>query len=531
MLWFILKLALVVIVAILSFLIFKIISTFARYFRLKKKLNIKEVPSLFDKMGPIPAAKAFELGGLELILESSFNNDQEKSLNRLIFGGGFIDGAPWFLSTDADDLRLLVEEKNFKKLPLGYDQLKLVLGEGLVTSSGDLWKRQRRLISPLFHFHNLKSMAEIIHQDTVKGMDSIRSLKGAKTSPFDHFSALTLQIVIDCVFGGSNSGLDLPRLIHDWHVMTKSISPYFMWALMFGSKTRFLPFPSVIKTLRVTGDVRKEVRSAIQHKKRLLLEQGDDSDSTEGGDTDLITSLLKVVDPETGEKMPEDLIVDESITFLFAGHDTTSNALSWCLYFLTKHPEVVEKLRSELYSVFPDFGRVIEGEEEVIPTFDDLKQLQFFKYTLMEVMRIRPPVPFVDREAVEDCELQGVKIPAGSVVSLSFLGAHHDPRYWKDPFEFRPERFDPSNKDQEPARHAFSYLPFSAGSRNCVGQKFAMLDATLILMHIVHNFDVTSDPNEKVFMHYEGTMTPHGFHVQFHPRDLSGSSSSSSSSH
>jgi len=171
-------------------------------------------------------------------------------------------------------------------------------------------------------------------------------------------------------------------------------------------------------------------------------------------DSDLLASLIQVKDETTGEGIPESLIIDESLTFLFAGHDTTSSLLSWCMSLLAHHPEVVSKIREEISTVL--------GDRQA--KYEDLKNLPYCDNVLKETLRMRPPVPLLDRAVGEDCEVNGQTYKKGTYVYPVFIAAHFDNRYWKKPFEFRPERFSKDNKD-EPKPSPFALVPFSAGSR------------------------------------------------------------------
>jgi len=242
------------------------------------------------------------------------------------------------------------------------------------------------------------------------------------------------------------------------------------------------------------------VNEAVQKKKRDL--ESSDSEN----DTDLLAALLRVKDETTGETIPPRLIVDESLTFLFAGHDTTSALLSWCCSLLANAPEVVHKMREEIKQVI--------GDKEKI-SFDDVRQLRFCENVLKETLRMRSPVPFLAREVPNDTQLGETLLKKGTYVYIGIMSSNFDNRFWKDPMEFRPDRFDSQNHS-EPATGPYSFVPFSAGPRSCIGQKFAMIEGVMAIVHIIREFDiVTEQTDDDIIWGFEGTMKPTNFTCSF----------------
>ena len=307
-------------------------------------------------------------------------------------------------------------------------------------------------------------MTPTIVSNTARWIQEMRDLNGASIEPFPHFSRLAMRTIIDCAFG--HDSLD-PTLVHH-HLGTAvlGLENYFLVSYLLGKKLAdSLPLPWSKRVLDNTKSIKSMVRELVSRRRRELEQLPDDAPEREHP-SDLLTALLLAGDSEY--EMSDKLIIDESVTFLFAGHDTTSNLLSWCLYFLARNPRVVEKLREEGLAILGD-----ESEPGGIraPTHDEIPQLKYHKHTLYEALRMRPPVPIFDRVAMQDCELRGRKFPKGTVLSPYFMAAHHDARYWNEPMEFRPERFETHDAPRGERRHAYSFTPFSAGPRNCVGQK------------------------------------------------------------
>jgi cytochrome P450/NADPH-cytochrome P450 reductase len=226
--------------------------------------------------------------------------------------------------------------------------------------------------------------------------------------------------------------------------------------------------------------------------------------------SDLLGAMMKVVDEETGKGIPDELLVGESLTFLFAGHDTTANLLGWSLYYLSGNTDIQEKLQKEVDEVF-------EGSSS--PTIENISKLKYCRHILDETLRLRPSVPgFLDRITTTDVNICGVDLKKGSVVSPLFLSNHWDSRYWSDASSFKPERWEDSASEKK-SLHPYVYLPFSAGSRNCIGMKFAVQEATIVLSMLMKQFSVSRDTSEKVRMVFLGTLCPINMKITFSKRN------------
>ncbi|KAB1257728.1 Cytochrome P450 4V2 [Camelus dromedarius] len=198
--------------------------------------------------------------------------------------------------------------------------------------------------------------------------------------------------------------------------------------------------------------------------------------------------LLNVTDDE-GNKLSHEEIREEVDTFMFEGHDTTAAAVNWSLYLLGSYPEVQKKVDNELEEIFGMFGPLTRKSDRPA-TLEDLKKLKYLECVIKESLRLFPPVPFFARNLNEDCDVGGYKIVKGSQVIIVPYALHRDPRYFPDPEEFVPERFLPENSK---GRHSYAYVPFSAGPRNCIGQKFAIMEEKTILSCILRHFWVESN--------------------------------------
>eukprot|EP00005_Dracoamoeba_jomungandri_P003258 CAMPEP_0174252620 /NCGR_PEP_ID=MMETSP0439-20130205/2013_1 /TAXON_ID=0 /ORGANISM="Stereomyxa ramosa, Strain Chinc5" /LENGTH=451 /DNA_ID=CAMNT_0015333183 /DNA_START=311 /DNA_END=1666 /DNA_ORIENTATION=+ len=444
--------------------------------------------------------------GLQGFLDSAVTPDGETI--DVLFGGSHLDGTPIFFCTNPEDFRALLDTNIFPKQALAYESIKFVLGEGLVTSEGKLWKRQRRLITPIFHFQKLKAMVPIINSNTIKWIEEIKRAnegKGLiKAKIFEPFSNLTLHIIVDAAFGGDMNADDLVPI---WKKMTGAFNFYFLGLMLWGAFINdllfFLPWNHAIAEGRKT--LADQTYALIAEKQAKF--QGQEPEEVKP--SNLLDALVMAKDPETGESMPDELILDETLTILFAGHDTTSNLMSWTVYQLTRNPEVLENLRKEVSEVLGDR----------LPEHEDIRKLKYCSSVLKETLRLNPPVPMLDREAAVDHTFaNGVKIPKGCYATPFFHAAQTNKNYFRDPLKFIPERW--LDKETKHNLHPYCFSPFSQGARNCVGQRLAMLEATIILSQIVKHFDFNCDLEEPVHMKFEGTMTPKNFHCDFIPRDV-----------
>jgi cytochrome P450 len=192
--------------------------------------------------------------------------------------------------------------------------------------------------------------------------------------------------------------------------------------------------------------------------------------------SDLLTMLLTSKDEETGQPMDDQALRDEAVTLFATGHETSATALTWGLWLLSQHPEVVAKLRSE----------ISEAVGEGLPGFEDLRKLTYTMQVIQEVMRLYPPGFAIGRQPLAKDEILGVKIPTNGIVFISIGAMHRDPRHWARPHDFYPAHFSPEAENQRPK---MAYLPFGAGPRMCVGNHFALMEMQLLLALLVRHFD------------------------------------------
>ncbi len=377
-------------------------------------------------------------------------------------------------------------QRNYRK---GYEKAKPLLGEGLVTSEGDLWRRQRRLMQPAFNRQYLNSLLPIMTGATQEMLDRWQERRGGD-EPLNisrEIMLLTQTIILQTMFST------------DIGDQSEKIADAFGIALEYLNLAMVAPFP-ILQAIPTPANRRF-------HRAMQVIDQtvyGIIAERRESGvkRNDLLQRLIDARDPEGGEGMSDQQMHDEVLTIFLAGHETTASLLSWTFWLVGQDAAVEEKLRGE-------FAQILGGR---IPTPEDISQLAYTTQVLNEALRLYPPAWMFARKAIAEDEFAGYKIPAGATVMLSPYVTHRLPQLWENPDRFDPERFAPE-RDSERARYAF--FPFGGGPRMCIGSHFAMLEAPALLAMIMHAYQLkladgytikgqpaaTLRPRPGVFMH------------------------------
>lgn len=384
--------------------------------------------------------------------------------NRLLFLHNFLINKPEYI-----EHVLVTNHRNYGKSHFARRMLGPLLGDGLLISEGEFWRRQRRIAAPAFHRKHIAQLAGAMFSCTETALVRWRAMAGR---PFDvaaEMRALTLDIIARTMFSTDVSAeVETVRRLVDIGV---ALRPNLLD--LFGLP-EWLP-------RRLPAAYRRTIAEFDALVARLLAERranGIDRD-------DLLSMLLAAKDPETGEVMSDKQLRDEILTVLIAGHETTANALSWAWYLLARHPEAEARLHDEL-------DHVLGGRPA---GFADLTELKWTRMILEEAMRLYPPAHTIARTAIGDDRIGGVRIPAGAFVSISIYVTHRNPNLWPDPEHFDPERFAPAAVAQ---RHRFAYLPFGGGPRICIGNNFAIAEAQIIIAAIAQRYRLRLAPGHEV---------------------------------
>jgi cytochrome P450 len=351
--------------------------------------------------------------------------------------------------------------------------LKPVLGDSLLTTDGPVWLRQRRLMQPAFHKRRIDAFGSVMIDQTAR-MCERWTTHAASDDVLDvaaEMNRLTLDIVTEALFGTQVG--DQAALVGE---SVRRLSESFVADIgtPLGFLSIFLKRP-LGRARRPATALHAVVQEIIE---RRLAAPDDDRD-------DLLALLLAARDEDTGERMDPTLLRNQVLTLFVAGHETTSNALAWTWYLLSTNPGVAERLRAEL-------AQALGGRT---PTIDDLPQLRYARMVVEESMRLYPPAWATSRNPTEDDEIDGVRIAKGTLVFLSPYLTHRHPDFWPHPERFEPERFEPERvKD----RHRFAYFPFGGGPHLCIGETFAMTEATLVLATLAQRFRLDLAPGAHV---------------------------------
>lgn len=364
---------------------------------------------------------------------------------------------------------LLDNAANYDKLTPAFDAVRIVLGNGLLTSAGAFWKRQRRLAQPAFHGESVKRFGPILARmaaETAAEWDQA-ARAGSTVDACTDMMRVTLRAVAETLFG-DDLGADAAEINRVFPTILSCL------ARRVAAPVRpplWLPTANNRRLRPALAALDRVVLRLITAKRRRLAETGT------GGQArpDLLTLLMMARDDETGESMSDAQLRDEVMTMMIAGHETTANALSWLWVLLDRHPDEQERLRAEL-------GAVTGGRP---PTVDDVANLPRLKAVIQETLRLYPPVWMFDRRALGPDDLGGTRVQAGDLAIFVPYAIHRLPELWSDPEAFRPERFEPGREEQ---KHKFAYLPFGAGPRICLGASFAMLESQIIAGTLLSQF-------------------------------------------
>ena len=389
---------------------------------------------------------------------------------------------------------LVHQNRSFKKGTF-YRLLEPLLGNGLFTSEGEFWVRQRRMAQPAFHRGRIVSYATTMVSCAETMLDRWRDMEVLDLH--HEMMRVTLQIVAKTLFDADiedEAGEVGDALRVALAQLQRQIgSPLFL-------------LPTAIPT---PGRIR--LRRAVRRLDAIVYKFIADRRASGQPRPDLLSMLLEAR-AEDGTGMSDKQLRDECMTLVLAGHETTALALTWALYLLAQHPEVEATLLQELNDVLGD-GTA---------TADDLARLSYAEMVVMETMRLYPPLPAIGRQAIADCEIGGFRIAAGTNVAMDPWVIHRDPRYFTHPERFEPERWKDGLASRLPTG---AYFPFSAGPRRCIGHAFAMMEAVLVLATISRRFEVRPIPDHSVTPQIALTLRPrYGVKVQLHARRVQAAS-------
>jgi cytochrome P450 len=373
---------------------------------------------------------------------------------------------------------LVTNQKNFiKSMSLRSNFFQRLVGNGLLTSQGEEWKRQRRLSQPAFHRERVASYGQVM-VDYTKRLTA-KWGEGEHRDTHRDMMRLTLEIVVQCLFSADVS-TDVDEV---GATLKELVKPFAAQATLGWILNNRLPTPAHLRFHGLARKIDNVVYRIITERRAAGEDKGD------------LLSMLLAARDEDGSQMTDRQLRDEVMTLFLAGHETTALTLAWTWYLLGTHPEAEEKFHAEL-------DEVLDGRT---PTAADLPRLKFTEQIARESMRLYPPAFGLGREAINDCEIGGYRVPAGTQVFMFQWATQRDPRFYNEPNSFRPERWTEDFVEQLPK---YAYFPFGGGPRICIGASFAMMEVILCLAAIGQKFRLEIDPDHPVSIYPAMSLRP-----------------------
>ncbi|HWP42275.1 MAG TPA: cytochrome P450 [Blastocatellia bacterium] len=342
-----------------------------------------------------------------------------------------------------------------------------IFGNGLLTSEGDFWLRQRRLAQPAFHRNRISEYGRVMVEYAGQMLSTWRSAEVRDVH--QEMMVLTLRIAIKTLFNvDADRDVVLMSSLSNELIVMFELQESSLWLAH-----NFLPTSANRRFRRLIKRLDEYIYGIIRERRQ------------KGEDTGDLLSMLLHAQDEDGSRMTDRQLRDEVTTLFLAGHETTALALSWTWYLLSRHPEVEARLTAELETVLG--GRA--------PRVEDLPSLRYADAVIKESMRLYPPAWAFGRQAIQDCEIAGYRVPKGMQVYFFPWVVHRDARYFDDPEEFRPERW---LDERMKHLHRCAYFPFSAGPRVCIGNSFAMMEAVLVLATVAQRYRLKLERDQVV---------------------------------
>jgi len=394
-----------------------------------------------------------------------------------------------FVANSPDTIRyVMVENKdNYeRKSPQMKRALEPLLGDGLFISDGKTWASRRKIQTPLFDHSHIKMFSEVMISTITEMADDWQSQgDGSQLNAHTEMGKLAAEIIARTLFGeklGAENSTAVVNAFADYQSVVKQMA-----------LSNFLGLPDWFPN--VNGKIGKARKAAktIHHAVDKIIEKAE----KEGHEGTMVAEFIKANQSDNGlDTMTRKQIRNEIIVLFMAGHETTANVLAWTWYLISQSPDVEKKLHEEL-------NRVLDGRT---PKMEDIENLEYTRAILDETMRLYPPVPILSRQTLKEDKIRGKKIPAGSLMLIVPWLIQRHKKFWKDPDSFIPERFMPGAK--KPTK--FTYIPFSAGPRVCIGKGFGITESVLAVAILAQRFRLSLAPDTTVTHECRLTLRPKG---------------------
>ncbi|KAF2892992.1 hypothetical protein ILUMI_13181, partial [Ignelater luminosus] len=405
---------------------------------------------------------------------------------------------PNILISDPKFLEFVMSSTKILDKSRDYNFLKSWLGTGLLTSRSTKWRKHRKILTPAFHFQILEQFVEVFHfysNIMVKKLE--KEVPEKSVNIYSYITLCSLDIICATAMGTKVNAQDESESKYVFSVKDMSriiMQRTFSVLKMFDLFYHFTDdYQKELKALKILHGY---TNSVIQSRKQDIIKANGNADYTPNYEDDIGRKKRKTfLDLLLQYKEDEQSITDEEIreevdTFMFEGHDTTSAAMSFALYCLAKYPDVQVKAVQELQTIF-------SRDKDRPATYKELQEMRYLEAVIKETLRLYPSVPVFARNVHEDIEYDGITLPKNTTLAIYVYGLHRDPITFPDPERFDPDRFFQEN---QPDRSPYAYIPFSAGPRNCIGQKFAMLEMKSLLSKVLRNYELLEDPEHKIVL-------------------------------
>ncbi|CAH0560443.1 unnamed protein product [Brassicogethes aeneus] len=518
------------------------------------KLSRRRMEVLADK---IPGPKGIPLLGNALQLMGSstqiFNYLYAESFKHGRVVKIWIGPKLLVFLTDPRDVEIILSSHVVIDKAPEYRFFKPWLGNGLLISTGDVWRAHRKLIAPTFHLNVLKSFINLFNVNSKQTVEKLKKEIGREFDCHDYMSEATVEILLETAMGVSKKTQDQScfdyamavmkmcdilhlrhtkfwlrsdlifnlsqyagyqkKLIHTIHSLTKKVIKKKKADLKMGIRGSTAEVPEEIKLkIKEKETVNKTTVEGLSYGQSSGLKDDLDVDDNDIGEKKRMAFLdLMIEASQNGEMISDTEIKEQVDTIMFEGHDTTAAGSSFFLCMMGVHQNIQNKVHEELDTIFGDSDRPV--------TFADTMEMKYLERCMMETLRMYPPVPIIARQSNQEINLvsENLTVPAGCTIVISTFKVHRHADIYPNPEKFNPDNFLPENFAN---RHYYSFIPFSAGPRSCVGRKYAMLKLKILLATIMRNFHVTSDIKEQDFQLQADIILKRtdGFRIKLHPR-------------
>ncbi|XP_015119502.1 cytochrome P450 4c3 [Diachasma alloeum] len=455
------------------------------WYRLQKRYR-----ACLDKI-PGPAALPLVGNTIELNLDHEELYQRIMGM-RMLWGSreginkAWVGQHPYIFVSKASTVEAVLSSNRHIDKSSDYRFLRPWLGTGLLTSHGSKWHQRRKILTPTFHFKILEDFIEVFGEQTEVLVTQLsREVHNESFNIFPYVTHCTLDIICETamgrqVFAQNDSDSEYVRAVYTIGniIQTRQATIWYHPDLLFRISPLYEKHQQCIRVLhafsnKVISERKMEISSNVENNN---IDEGDGVKKKRLAFLDLLIEASR-----DGTLLSNEDIREEVDTFMFEGHDTTSSAVCWTLYLLGCHPEYQERVIDELEQVFG------EGDYDRRPTLRDLKSMKYLERCIKEALRLYPSVPLLARRIAEDVQIGKYTIPEGTTAMVIVPMLHRDPEVFPHPEKFDPDRFLAENAN---GRHPYAFIPFSAGPRNCIGQKFAVLEEKAVISGVLRKYRI-----------------------------------------